>query len=69
MVSVNDWEVALLQVDGIDPLSGILVVRGLWEDRLLNPEIAMSTRVHLLELCNLIKMMIVQIMSRGISPP
>ena len=44
---VNDWEVALLQVDGIDPLSGILVVRGLWSDRLLNPEIAMSTRVNL----------------------
>jgi cytochrome oxidase assembly protein ShyY1 len=44
---VGDWEVALLQVDGIDPLSGILVVRGLWSDRLLNPEVAMSTKIEL----------------------
>ena len=44
---VSDWEVALLQVDGINPLSGILVVRGLWSDRLLNPEVAMSTRIEL----------------------
>jgi len=43
---VGDWEVALLQVDGSDPLSGILVVRGLWADRLNNPEVAMSTRVE-----------------------
>lgn len=44
---VNDWEVALLQVDGSDPISGILVVRGLWADRLLNPEVAMSTKIDL----------------------
>ncbi len=44
---VSDWEVALLQVDGSDPLSGILVVRGLWADRLKNPEVAMSTRIEL----------------------
>lgn len=44
---VNDWEVALLQVDGSDPISGILVVRGLWADRLLNPEVAMSTNISL----------------------
>jgi cytochrome oxidase assembly protein ShyY1 len=36
---VNDWEVALLQV-GRD--QGILVVRGLWSERLLNPEIQQS---------------------------
>ena len=44
---VSDWEVALLQVDGSDPLSGILVVRGLWADRLNNPKVAMSTRIEL----------------------
>ena len=44
---VNDWEVALLQVDGSDPISAILVVRGLWADRLLNPEVAMSTKIDL----------------------
>jgi cytochrome oxidase assembly protein ShyY1 len=44
---VSDWEVALLQVDGSDPISGILVVRGLWADRLLNPEVAMSTNISL----------------------
>ena len=44
---VNDWEVALLQVDGSDPISGILVVRGLWADRLLNPEVAMSAKIDL----------------------
>ena len=44
----NDWEVALLQVDGSTPLSGILVVRGLWKDRLLNPEVAMSTKISLI---------------------
>jgi cytochrome oxidase assembly protein ShyY1 len=43
----SDWEVALLQVDGSDPISGILVVRGLWADRLLNPEVAMSTKIDL----------------------
>ena len=46
--TVSDWEVALLQVDGVTPLSGILVVRGLWKDRLLNPEVAMSTRISAL---------------------
>ena len=44
---VSDWEVALLQVDGSDPISGVLVVRGLWADRLLNPEVAMSTKIDL----------------------
>jgi len=44
---VSDWEVALLQVDGSNPLSGILVVRGLWADRLKNPEVAMSTKIEL----------------------
>jgi len=44
---VSDWEVGLLQVDGSDPISGILVVRGLWADRLNNPEVAMSTRVEI----------------------
>ena len=44
---VSDWEVALLQVDGSNPISGILIVRGLWADRLLNPEVAMSTRINL----------------------
>ena len=44
---VSDWEVGLLQVDGSDPLSGILVVRGLWADRMKNPEVAMSTRVEI----------------------
>ena len=44
---VNDWEVALLQVDESKPISGILVVRGLWKDRLLNPEVAMSTKISL----------------------
>ena len=36
---VNDWEVALLQ---IGTNQGILVVRGLWSERLLNPEIQQS---------------------------
>ena len=45
---VSDWEVALLQVDDSTPLSGILVVRGLWKDRLLNPEVAMSTKISLI---------------------
>lgn len=39
---VSDWEVALMQVDSE---SAILVLRGLWEDRLTSPEIVMSTRV------------------------
>jgi cytochrome oxidase assembly protein ShyY1 len=44
---VSDWEVALLQVDGAGPPSGILVVRGLWAERLSNMDIAMSTRIKL----------------------
>ena len=44
---VSDWEVALLQVDGLGLPSGILVVRGLWADRLSNMDIAMSTRIDL----------------------
>jgi surfeit locus 1 family protein len=39
---VGDWEVALMQVDSG---SAILVVRGLWADRLESPEIVMSTKV------------------------
>jgi cytochrome oxidase assembly protein ShyY1 len=42
--SVNDWEVALMQVD---TNSAILVVRGLWSDRLNEPQLAMSNRVEL----------------------
>lgn len=45
--TVSDWEVALLQVDASTPPSGILVVRGLWQDRLINPEVAMSTKISL----------------------
>ena len=44
---VSDWEVGLLQVDGSDPLAGVLVVRGLWEDRLKNLDVAMSTKIDL----------------------
>jgi cytochrome oxidase assembly protein ShyY1 len=39
---ISDWEGALLQVN---PTDGILVLRGLWSDRLKNPEIAMSTKI------------------------
>lgn len=42
--SIADWEVALLQVD---PTSAILVVRGLWSERLTEPTIAMSNKVEL----------------------
>ncbi len=42
---VKDWEVALLQVD---TTSAILVVRGLWAERLQEPQIAMSNRVEVL---------------------
>ena len=35
----SDWEVALLQ---LDTNSGILIVRGLWSERLLNPDIQQS---------------------------
>ena len=37
--AVSDWEVALLQVGS---QSAILVVRGLWSERLLNPDIQQS---------------------------
>ena len=39
-----DWEVALLQTD---TNSGILVVRGLWSERLQEPQLAMSNRIEL----------------------
>ncbi|GBL28599.1 hypothetical protein EMGBS9_04260 [Actinomycetota bacterium] len=37
--TMNDWEVGLLQV-GVN--QGILVVKGLWSERLLNPDISMA---------------------------
>lgn len=40
--TVSDWEVALLQV-GTN--SAILVVRGLWSERLLNPDIQQSMNI------------------------
>ena len=40
--SISDWEVALMQVD---TASAILVVRGLWKDRFVSPEIVMATEV------------------------
>lgn len=42
--SVSDWEVALLQVD---EKSAILVVRGLWSERLVEPQIAMANKVEI----------------------
>jgi len=39
----SDWEVALLQI-GTD--SAILVVRGLWSERLLNPDIQQSMNIE-----------------------
>ena len=42
--SIADWEVALLQVD---TGSAILVVRGLWSERLLEPTVAMSNKVDI----------------------
>ena len=41
---VADWDVALLQNETD---TAILVVRGLWKDRLANPEIVMSTNVEI----------------------
>jgi len=41
---VSDWEVVLAQVD---EQSAILVVRGLWSERLLNPEIQQSMNVDI----------------------
>jgi len=40
----SDWEVALMQVD---EKSAILVLRGYWKDRLVEPQVAMSTGVEL----------------------
>ena len=40
----SDWEAALMQVD---EKSAILVLRGHWKDRLVEPQIAMSTGVVL----------------------
>jgi len=40
----SDWEVALLQI-GTD--SAILVVRGLWSERLLNPDIQQSMTIDI----------------------
>jgi cytochrome oxidase assembly protein ShyY1 len=40
----SDWEVALLQVD---TNSAILVVRGLWSERLKNPDIAQSMKIDI----------------------
>ena len=42
--TLKDWEVALMQVD---TTSGILVVRGLWSDRLKEPRLAMSNQIEL----------------------
>ncbi len=39
---ISDWEGALLQVNTSD---AILVLRGLWSDRLKYPDVAMSTKV------------------------
>ena len=41
---IADWEVALAQVD---ERSAILVVRGLWSDRMLNPEIQQSMNIDI----------------------
>jgi cytochrome oxidase assembly protein ShyY1 len=41
---VADWEVALAQVD---ERSAILVVRGLWSERMLNPEIQQSMNIDI----------------------
>lgn len=41
---VSDWEVALLQVG---TQSAILVVRGLWSERLLNPDIQQSMDIEI----------------------
>jgi cytochrome oxidase assembly protein ShyY1 len=40
----SDWEVALMQVG---EKSAILVLRGYWKDRLVEPQVAMSTGVDL----------------------
>jgi len=43
-VAATAWEVGVLQVDA---KSAILVVRGLWADRLAEPQIAMSQKVSI----------------------
>ena len=43
-VAATAWEVGVLQVDA---KSAILVVRGLWADRLTEPQITMSQKVSL----------------------
>jgi cytochrome oxidase assembly protein ShyY1 len=43
---VDDWEVALLQTEA-NPDAAILVVRGLWKDRLNEPQLAMSQTVSI----------------------
>jgi len=42
--SESDWEVALLQVNSS---AAILVVRGLWSERLVNPDIAQSMTINI----------------------
>ncbi len=42
---IDDWEIALLQVGDS---AGILVVRGLWSERLLNPDISQSMVVDII---------------------
>ncbi len=42
--SESDWEVALLQVNSS---AAILVVRGLWSERLVNPDIAESMTINI----------------------
>ena len=42
--AVDDWEVALLQVD---TQSAILVVRGLWSERFSEPAIVMANQVEI----------------------
>lgn len=44
---IDDWEVALLQVGDRE---GILVVRGLWSERLLNPDISQSMLIDIVGL-------------------
>ena len=44
---MSDWEVALLQVGDSE---GILVVRGLWSERLLNPDIQQSMELNIVGL-------------------
>jgi cytochrome oxidase assembly protein ShyY1 len=41
--NISDWEAAMLQVNTTD---GILVLRGLWSERLKYPDIAMSTKIN-----------------------